>query len=61
MRTTCRSVVRKAKDGRLVSHCGCCCMEGRWAWDDGERERRLCLELRWHGALAREEAKWRRG
>jgi hypothetical protein len=30
-------------------------------WDNGERERRRLVELRWRSALAREEAKWRRG
>jgi hypothetical protein len=46
--------------GRLICHYGCHCAEGRWTWDSGERERRWRVELRWRGALAREEAKWRR-
>jgi hypothetical protein len=45
------------KEGRLVHHRGCHCAEERWAWDDGERERRRQVELRWRGALAREKAK----
>jgi hypothetical protein len=36
-------------------------VEGRWVWDGGERERWQRVLLQWHGALAREEAKWRRG
>jgi hypothetical protein len=51
----------EVKDGRLVRHHGCRCMKERWARDDSERERRRWVEFRWCGALARDEAKWRRG
>jgi hypothetical protein len=50
-------VVRKVEDGQLVYHCECCCAEGRWAWDNGEMERQRWVELRWRGALAREDVK----
>jgi hypothetical protein len=36
---------------RLVRHHDCHCVKERWTW----------VELRWRGALAREEAKWRYG
>jgi hypothetical protein len=36
------------------------CAERWWAWNDGERKRWRRIEFRWHGALAREEVKWRR-
>jgi hypothetical protein len=36
---------------RLVRHRDCHCAKERWVW----------VELRWRGALAREEAKWRYG
>jgi hypothetical protein len=43
----------------LVHHRGCRCSEGRWAWDDGEREWWRRVKLWWNDALAREEVKWR--
>jgi hypothetical protein len=49
------------KEGRLIRHRGCHCVEGQWTYDRGEREQRRRVELWWRGALAREEAKWRHG
>jgi hypothetical protein len=31
--------IREAKEGQLVHHCGCRCVERRWTWASGERER----------------------
>jgi hypothetical protein len=42
---------------QLVRHHGCRCAEGQWIRDDGEWEQRRRVELRWRGALAREEEK----
>jgi hypothetical protein len=53
--------VWEVKEGQLVHHCGCHCVEWWWTWDDGERKWWRQVELRWCGALAREKAKWRRG
>jgi hypothetical protein len=57
---TCQYVVREAKEGWLVLHHGCHCIEGWRTWDGGERERLWWVELWWHGDLVMEETKLRR-
>jgi hypothetical protein len=48
------------KEGRLVHHHRCRCVEGRWVWDSGKREQWRWVELWWRGALTRKEVKCRR-
>jgi hypothetical protein len=37
--------VQEAKEAQLVHHCGCRYVEGRCAWDGGEREQWRQMEV----------------